>query len=407
MRIVHCIRAPVGGIFRHVCDLAALQNKAGHAVSLICDSTTGGVLEDATLDRARPDFALGIHRFAMPRDIAPADLSLVWRLTPAIRSLDPDILHAHGSKGGAYARVVGTFLRASGKRVARIYTPHGGSLHFDATSLRGRVYFSAERALGALTDGFVFVSRFEADTFAEKVGKPKKPSAIVYNGLRPDEFAPVAPADDARDFLFIGELRDLKGPDVFLNALAAIRARGGRPPSAVVVGDGPDRERVRALVVELGLAGSVALLSPMPARAAFRLARCLVVPSRKESLPCPTSCSRPPPPQCPRLSPASAASRKSSAKRLPRLYLPAMSGRWLRPCKARSPILARRPPAPCGCKPRCARASRRQPWPRESTRSTRRLQGVKPNIRFSSQNTREFAISTPSSWPFALPASGA
>lgn len=285
MRIVHCIRAPVGGIFRHVCDLAGLQSKAGHAVSLICDSTTGGALEHATLDRVRPDFTLGIHRFAMPRDIAPADLSLVWRLTPAIRALDPDVLHAHGSKGGAYARVVGTFLRASGKRVARIYTLHGGSLHFDATSLRGRVYFAAERALGALTDGFVFVSRFEADTFAEKVGKPKKPSAIVYNGLRPDEFAPVAPADDARDFLFIGELRDLKGPDVFLNALAAIRAGGGRPPSAVVVGDGPDRERVRALVVELGLAGSVAFLSPMPARAAFRLARCLVVPSRKESLP--------------------------------------------------------------------------------------------------------------------------
>jgi glycosyltransferase involved in cell wall biosynthesis len=176
-------------------------------------------------------------------------------------------------------------LRASGKRVARIYTPHGGSLHFDAASLRGRVYFAAERALGALTDGFVFVSRFEADTFAEKVGKTKKPSAIVYNGLRPEEFAPVAPADDASDFLFIGELRDLKGPDVFLNALAAIGAGGGRPPSAAVVGDGPDRERVRALAVELGLAGSVAFLAPMPARAAFRLARCLVVPSRKESLP--------------------------------------------------------------------------------------------------------------------------
>lgn len=285
MRIVHCIRAPVGGVFRHVCDLAALQNKAGHALGLICDSTTGGAMEAATLDRVRPDFSLGIHRFAMPRDIAPADIPLVWRLTPAIRALDPDILHAHGSKGGAYARIVGTLLRASGKRVARIYTPHGGSLHFDAASMRGRIYFAAERALAALTDGFVFVSRYEAETFAEKVGKPQKPFAIVYNGLRPEEFAPIAPADDARDFLFIGEIRDLKGPDVFLEALAAIGPHEGRRPSAVVVGDGPDRDRIRGLAVSLGLAGSVAFMAPMPARAAFRLARCLVVPSRKESLP--------------------------------------------------------------------------------------------------------------------------
>jgi glycosyltransferase involved in cell wall biosynthesis len=285
MRIVHCIRAPVGGVFRHVCDLAEAQSKAGHVVGLICDSTTGGAFEQAMLGRAEPFLALGIHRHAMRRDIAPSDISLIWRLTGAIRGLNPDVLHAHGSKGGAYARTVGTLLRATGKRVARIYTPHGGSLHFDARSTRGRIYFTAERALATMTDAFVFVSQYEADTFAEKVGKPRKPSAVVLNGLRPEEFEPVATAPDARDFLFVGELRDLKGPDVLLNALARMRETTGRTPTAFLVGDGPDKARYRVMADDLTLSGAVGFLEPMPARTAFRLANTMVVPSRKESLP--------------------------------------------------------------------------------------------------------------------------
>ena len=45
LRIVHCFRAPVGGVFRHVRDLAVAQAAAGHQVGFICDSTTGGALE--------------------------------------------------------------------------------------------------------------------------------------------------------------------------------------------------------------------------------------------------------------------------------------------------------------------------------------------------------------------------
>ena len=68
----------------------------------------------------------------MRRQVAPSDIAATWRLLREVRALNPDILHAHGAKGGAYARVIGTLLRASGSRVARIYSPHGGSLHYDA-----------------------------------------------------------------------------------------------------------------------------------------------------------------------------------------------------------------------------------------------------------------------------------
>jgi glycosyltransferase involved in cell wall biosynthesis len=285
LRIVHCFRAPVGGVFRHVCDLAEAQHRAGHAVGIICDSLTGGDFGERMFDRLRPSLSLGIKRIPMRRQIAPSDIAASWRLLREVRSLDPDILHAHGAKGGAYARMIGTLLRASGSRVARIYSPHGGSLHYDPKSRGGRVYFAAERILERMTDTIVFVSQFEADAYRAKVGPPRPPTVLVRNGLRPEEFESIAPTPDAVDFLFIGELRDLKGPDIFIEALAEVGRRTGKPPTAAIVGGGPDKSHYETMVGDLGLSATVRFHQPMPARQAFALARAVVVPSRAESMP--------------------------------------------------------------------------------------------------------------------------
>jgi glycosyltransferase involved in cell wall biosynthesis len=284
LRIVHCFRAPVGGVFRHVRDLAETQHEAGHAVGIICDSTTGGAFEEKALRAIEPFLTLGLKRFPMRRQITPSDIAATWRALREVRTLAPDVLHAHGAKGGAYARTIGTLLRASGSRVARIYSPHGGSLHYDTASMAGRVYFAAERIFEHMTDAFIFVSRFEAETYAAKIGPPRRPTAIVRNGLRPEEFEPVAPRPDAADFLYIGELRDLKGPDVFIEALAMMAERGP-PPTALIVGGGPDKTRYQRTVRDRGLSETVAFLDPMPAREAFARARAIVVPSRAESMP--------------------------------------------------------------------------------------------------------------------------
>jgi glycosyltransferase involved in cell wall biosynthesis len=285
LRIVHCFRAPTGGLFRHVRDLVEAQHRAGNSVGIICDSTTGGAFEDAILAGLSPYLALGLKRFPMRRQIAPSDLAATLRMMREVRSLDPDILHGHGAKGGAYARVIGTLLRASGTRVARIYSPHGGSLHYDPAKLSGRVYFAAERVFEWMTDAFIFVSQFEADAYAAKVGKPFRPAAVIRNGLRPEEFVAIAPAADARDFLFIGTLRDLKGPDVFIEALASLRDQNGRAPTAWIVGDGDDKPRYETLARDRGLAATTIFRGSMPVRDAFSLARTVVVPSRAESMP--------------------------------------------------------------------------------------------------------------------------
>ncbi len=286
LRIVHCFRSPVGGIFRHVRDLARAQAEAGHAVGIVCDSTTGGAFEAALFAELSGRLALGLRRLPMAREIGPRDAADAWRCFAEIRRMQPDVIHGHGAKGGVYARLFGTVLR-QGRRtaVARLYAPHGGSLHYDPRSPAGRLIFGLERAMQRLTDHLVFVSDFERQTFARKVGRLSAPHSLVYNGVADAEFLPAGRAPDAADFLFIGMMRDLKGPDIFLDALALAERLTGRRLRAAMVGAGDDLPRYQAQAIRLGFGEGVVFLPPMPARQAFELADLVVVPSRAEALP--------------------------------------------------------------------------------------------------------------------------
>ena len=132
LRILHATRAPVGGIFRHILDLANGQADRGHHVGIIADSLTGGERAEQALAEIAPRLKLGVHRTAIRREPSPGDF-LVWaRFQRMIRELKPDVLHGHGAKAGAYMRI----KTASRDRI-RVYTPHGGSLHYPLDTLKG------------------------------------------------------------------------------------------------------------------------------------------------------------------------------------------------------------------------------------------------------------------------------
>ncbi|WP_029056862.1 glycosyltransferase [Stappia stellulata] len=285
LRIVHIVRAPIGGIFRHIADLALAQTRAGHQVGVICDASTGGAFEAEAIARLAPQLAFGVARFPMRRQVTPGDLRSALSLYRHVRDLSPDVLHGHGAKGGVFARAIGSVLRLGGRKVTRIYCPHGGSLHYDPTRLEGRIYFGLERLQQRFTDGLVFVSDYEYAAYESKVAHPSIPARVVYNGLTPDEFSAVSADEDAADFLFIGMLRDLKGPDLFISALRDLKSIYGVTASARIVGDGDDRPRYEAMVAEFGLSDHVTFTGALPAREAFRKARCVVVPSRAEAMP--------------------------------------------------------------------------------------------------------------------------
>lgn len=285
LTIVHCFRSPVGGIFRHVRDLSRAQQAQGHRVGIICDSTTGGDFEARQLEDLAPELALGVIRTPMQRHIGPGDIAAAFKTFKHVKSLKPDVLHGHGAKGGVYARVFGSLLRVSRSRVARLYSPHGGSLHYDPDTLTGKVFFVLEKQLSRMSDAILFVSEHERQTFLSKIGEPACRSFMVHNGLTEPEFDPVRPDADAADFMFMGMLRELKGPDLFLEAVLAAKRPDGSPATGVIIGDGDDREALMERARSADTEDRITFHMPMPAREAFRLGRIIVLSSRAEAMP--------------------------------------------------------------------------------------------------------------------------
>lgn len=279
LNILHVFRTPTGGLFRHVLDLSRAQAARGHRVGIIADSSTGGERADAALAELAPHLMLGVTRLPMRRNPHPSDLIALFRVMGKVAETNADVIHCHGAKGGVYGR-----LAMPKKRALRVYTPHGGSLHYSNDTLSGRINLTVERVLMLRTDLFLFESIFSSQEFHRKIGDPGDRLRVVHNGVSPPEFEPVTVAPDATDLLFLGELRDIKGVDILIDAIAQLH-KAGRPVTATLVGDGPDRAAYVAQAERLGVANAIRFLAPMPARQAQALGRLMVFCSRAESLP--------------------------------------------------------------------------------------------------------------------------
>lgn len=279
LRILHVLRAPVGGLFRHVADLARGQAERGHHVGLIMDSTTANARADEMLAGFSGKLTLGISRYPFPRHLGIGDVGGVRHVSERAAQAKAQVIHGHGAKGGAYAR-----LATAPANAVRAYTPHGGSLHYSAATPLGLIYLGLERMLMPRGELFLFESAYSREAFAAKIGAPKGVVKVIHNGIGEADFEPIAPAADATDLLFIGELRALKGIDLLIEAVAQLRGHG-RDITATIVGSGPDEKSLHAAVAARGLTQAIRFLPAMPARRAFALGRVMVVPSRAESLP--------------------------------------------------------------------------------------------------------------------------
>ena len=279
LRILHTVRTPVGGIFRHILDLANGQVDRGHHVGIIADSLTGGERAKAALAEIAPRLTLGVHRIAIRREPFPTDV-LVWaRFTRLIHRLKPDVLHGHGAKAGAFIR-----LKSRSKHTIRVYTPHGGSLHSPLNTIKGALYSRLERTLMNNTDLFLFESTFARDTYQRMIGTPKGLVRCVFNGVTADEFDPVVKASDATDVVYVGEFRHIKGADLLIDAVARLRA-DGKPVTLTLAGDGEETENLKAQIQKLGLTDAVRFIGHVKARYGFSKGSVLVVPSRGDSMP--------------------------------------------------------------------------------------------------------------------------
>ena len=190
------------------------------------------------------------------------------------------MIHGHGAKGGAYAR-----LAMPGRRVVRAYTPHGGSLLLRHDNWSGRLYLTLERMLLARRTLFLFESAYSCEVFREKIGEPNGIVRIIHNGVSKAEFEPADVTPDATDLVFIGEFRPVKGIDILIDAIAALHRRnprGDRNAGRRRSGRGDAARAGRAAVAA---ARHAFHFGDARAQARMTLGRVMVIPSRAESLP--------------------------------------------------------------------------------------------------------------------------
>ena len=90
-------KTPVGGIFRHILDLANGQAEQGHHVGIIADSLTGGERAAQALAEIAPRMKLGVYRIAIRREPSLLDFVTWMQFTNMVRRLKPDVLHGHGA----------------------------------------------------------------------------------------------------------------------------------------------------------------------------------------------------------------------------------------------------------------------------------------------------------------------
>ncbi len=279
LNILFVLRAPIGGLFRHVLDLAQELEKRGHKTGMVIDGSHEYIVSDEWQKSMRECFILGIHKLPMSRTLGLSDFFNPFKLNKIAKSLNIDVIHGHGAKGGFFARL------ARPKNSTALYTAHGGVLHYNKNSLAGKIFRKIEKLLMRRTDAMVFESVYAKREYLKQVGTPKFPTPVIHNGLLEKEFLPIKKTKDLFDFIFIGELRDIKGIKYLLEAIVDISLPDGTPATLAIAGAGPLKEKIEKQIKDFKLEKRIKLLGVRPARSVFAMGKCLVIPSLKESFP--------------------------------------------------------------------------------------------------------------------------
>ncbi|MFJ2954920.1 glycosyltransferase [Streptomyces sp. NPDC087270] len=241
LTVLHVAQPVDGGVARVVADLVRAQAARGARVVVACPP--GGDLGPAAADGGAEVVAWPARR--APGRSLPAEVRSLARV---IRAVGPDLLHLHSSKAGLAGR-----LAARG-RVPTVFQPHAWS--YDAVS--GPTAWAVlrwERAATRWTHRVLCVSGAERDSGARH--GVRAAWAVVPNGIDTEHFRPPLRPASAREALpsladlgadapvvvCVGRLCPQKGQDVLLRAWPEVTAR---LPAArlVLVGDGPDRQRL-------------------------------------------------------------------------------------------------------------------------------------------------------------------
>lgn len=235
----------VGGVETHVEQLARQLAAAGGVVEVLTQATRQ-IIEDAGAVQRRDGFV--VRRCALPPG-GPTDVA--WPgLIGALRRVDADVVHAHN-----YHALPAAAAMMAARAGRLVLTPHYHGV--GSTSLATAAHKLYRPALGRpavrRAGALIAVSPSEKSLLSRDFGAAVgERTVVVPNGAR------AVPGRDQSTVetgvvLFVGRLDGYKRVDVLIRAMTLLPD----PFRLVVVGDGPDRSRLRALAETLPVAGRV------------------------------------------------------------------------------------------------------------------------------------------------------
>ena len=235
MRLVAYTDASEVGGAEH--SLGHLLTELDRAIDVTVMGPSADVLE--TVAAQRPAAALRVVATGHNK----ADLAAIARHVRTLRSIGADLLHVNLQSpwSGQFAIAAGLLLRVPVVLVEQ--------LPFASTSeLQRRI----RRFMCGQVAAHVAVGERAARRIERLIGLDENSVMTIHNGVPDIVLTPVAPPAPGPLIGAVGRLSDQKGFDVLLRALPRVPAS-----TLVIVGDGPERQRLEGLAHSLGVADRV------------------------------------------------------------------------------------------------------------------------------------------------------
>lgn len=191
----------------------------------------------------------------MAHDIQPSsDIKVERTLRRIIKQLKPDIVYAHSSKAGAFARIADLGLN---NKV--IYNPHGWAFNETTKGIKKKIkheiFKTAEKVGSVFTNKIICISDFEKKTALKNKIAPKDKLKVIYSGIDFKEFGQnnkitrsnVGIPEDAFVIGNVARITETKAPDTFVKAAKIIKKY---IPNAyfVMVGNGDLQDKIRSQI---------------------------------------------------------------------------------------------------------------------------------------------------------------
>lgn len=275
---------PVGGMQTHTAALTRALDRRGVAQTVLTAARRGASRVERVGERSRVlRLGVPIRRFRQ-----------LYSVPAAVRAQqlggEVELVHAHLGEDVAVLPIA---LAASRRhRVPLVVTVHSSVRHtLAAVDVRTRFLIRVggpiESSVSRRADAVIALTERLASLLVE-AGVDAARVTVVPSGVERALFA--GPHEDpfpgvhGRRVVFVGRVSRQKGVETLVEAAARLETPDAR---VLIVGDGPDRERVAARVAELNLDGRVRLVGFVPHErvpAVLAHADVLVLPSVYEEL---------------------------------------------------------------------------------------------------------------------------